>query len=77
MNIRPEQFETTLRKIIREETSELAKQIDVEDLKTAVDTIAVGVQTLTQKLAVHRNYEHPTIEKRLARLENHTGLSAD
>jgi polyhydroxyalkanoate synthesis regulator phasin len=66
MTITTQQFESTLRTIIREETAHLATKAQVENLSTSIDGLAKAVKDLTDELKVQRH--------RVDRIEQHVGI---
>ncbi len=70
MNLTVKQFENSLRRIIKNETSHLATKKQVDDLIITVDGLAYKVDSfLNKEWITHVHDTHPRIDNRLNRLE--------
>ena len=72
------QFETALRRVLKEETDTLATKADMESLRSSVDGLAKTVASyLKEEWTVHVHDVHPALLARIERIEEKLGLNVE
>lgn len=74
MNLTSKQFENTLRRVLKDETSHFVSKKEfkqeINNLILSVDSLALRVDSfLTKEWNIHLHDAHPRIESRINRLE--------